>query len=132
MVEKQLTDKMVEFGSELINSLDIANVKTCLIMWNYYTDTRKWKLIISINDLRTKGPKFYYSLIQKILKKNSSILLSLDDIVLLKSNEPIVEAINSIVESGINKIQLHLSETVFNGIMIDDAFVYRSTKNKKK
>ena len=68
-----------------------------------------------------------YKQIQKAISKlkNEVTELSLEDVALAKPQAPIVEVMKTAIKTGPGISGIRFSQNVINGVLIEDAYIYR-------
>lgn len=127
MVATQLTDQLVEDGVALVLALDASAVKPKSAFWFFFSDIGSWKLVIADPKLGPDGPRGAYKQIQKVLKKlqKKSTTLALEDVVLAKPDAPIVNVMRTALRTGPGISGIRFTGNMINGVLIDDAYIYR-------
>jgi len=130
MVVTNLDDKLIKDGEHLLKQLDTDSVLVDAVLWFYFSETQKWKLLVSLPDIINRGPKIAYHTIQEALSK-ITINFSLDDVVVIQPDDPLLRLLRTaiITSDGISGIRF--SNNVVNGQLIQDAYIYRITPNRK-
>ena len=60
MVEQILTKEMIEAGESLLRLMDEKKMKPDAVLWFYFPDIQKYKLLIAMPKERQLGPKKFY------------------------------------------------------------------------
>jgi hypothetical protein len=133
MVNKDLTQDMINSGIEIITRLDKIGEYSNAILWIYFPEYQSWKLTFTFAEIGEKGPKYYYNIIQKIILNNKNkITISLDDIYLSIPNSPLITSVASVINTGNKITNTRMVNMVINGHVIPDAHIYRITKTHGK
>lgn len=118
MAEEPLVEGEIQDGRALVRDLDAAGVPIVGAFWFYMTDVRRWKLII-VSDRAKSGARDLYV---EALKLKSPIDLAKVEFV--PPSSAIFKALGSIFNvRGLGS--LRVSQSMFNGVYVDDAYVYR-------
>jgi hypothetical protein len=124
MVTQTLTKEMIDEGASLLKRLDAEKAKITAAFWFYLENSDTWTLIIASPMVQSQGPKELYGQIQKLLSNGSA--LSLRDISVLPSDDPIPKLLSAAVKTGANDISgIRFSRNTINGHFIEDAYIYR-------
>jgi len=128
MVTQALTPELIDAGEKLLEALDASGLNVPAAFWFFSPEPGVWKLMLSIPGLVGQGPKKAYKRIQACLAKipEAAPSLSLDDVVLAKGEEPILELLRRGTRTtgrGISHIRF--TNNVINGVLIHDAYIYR-------
>jgi hypothetical protein len=131
MVERTLTNKMIESGNALVNKLDERKISPDAAFWFYYPDAQEWKLIIAESKFSIKGPREIYKKIQDIILSSKEELrdLPLESVALVKPETSIVSLLNSVIKTGPGISGIRFTNNVINGTVIEDAYIYRLNKS---
>ncbi|WP_291863389.1 hypothetical protein [Bradyrhizobium sp.] len=125
MAAAVLVDADVEMGRELLRILDETNFPVTAAAWIYFPDIEEWRLVI-------RTPKAEKNLQQALLELAVSLdsrgdlrkRLDLSRVKLVPPQDKMLAAMGSIVKvEGISSIRF--SRNVINGVLIDDALIYR-------
>jgi hypothetical protein len=125
MATTALVSTDVEMGSELLKVLDEAAFPVTAAAWIYFPDVDEWRLVI-----RTpKAEKDLQGALRELAaamdaKGDLRTRLDLSRVKLVPPKDKILAAMSSIVRvDGISNIRF--SRNVINGLVIDDALIYR-------
>ncbi|MGQ0683383.1 hypothetical protein [Bradyrhizobium sp.] len=125
MAAAVLVDADVEMGRELVRILDEANFPVTGAAWIFFPDVEEWRLII-------RTPKAEKNLQQALLEMAVALdergdlrrRLDLARVKLVPPKDKVLAAMGSIVRAeGLSAIRF--SRNVINGVLIDDALIYR-------
>lgn len=109
-------------GRRLVEELDKGIAKPVAAFWMFQEDQNSWKLVVS-SKLGT--PRKVYREVQKILRKKSDIQISLDEVIVVKISEPILQLMRVMIRTGEGISDINLSGNVVNGRLVPDSHVYR-------
>jgi hypothetical protein len=130
MVVTNLDDKLIKDGEQLLRQLDTDHVLVDAILWFYFYETQKWKLLVSLPGIINRGPKIAYHTIQGALSK-ISINFSLDDVVVIQPDDPLLRLLRTVITTDDRISGIRFSNNVVNGQLIQDAYIYRVAPNRK-
>ncbi|OCK53675.1 hypothetical protein [Bradyrhizobium sp. LMTR 3] len=125
MAAAVLVDADVSMGRELVRILDEASFPVTGAAWIFFPDVEEWRLVI-------RTPKAEKNLQQALLEiavalDNRGDLrrrLDLSRVKLVPPADKMLAAMGSVVRAdGISTIRF--SRNVVNGVLIDDALIYR-------
>ena len=127
MVTQALTPELIDAGEKLLEALDASGLKVRAAFWFFSPEPGVWKLMVSIPGLVGQGPKKAYKRIQACLAKiaEAAPSLSLDDVVLAKGGEPILDLLRRAIRTGPGISGIRFTNNVVNGALIHDAYIYR-------
>jgi hypothetical protein len=130
MVVTNLDDKLIKDGEKLLKQLDTDCIFVDAILWFYFSETQKWKLLVSLPGIINRGPKIAYHTIQEALSR-ISVTFSLDDVVVVQPDDPILKLLKIAITTSDGISGIRFSNNVVNGQLIQDAYIYRMTLNRK-
>jgi len=114
-------------GRMLIEHLDRTDFKVNSALWFYISDSSKWKLVLATDYLKEHSLKEAYNFIQEELNKIKSANISLDNISLAKADDDLIKLLKAAIGTGPGISEIRFTRNVINGIMIEDALIYRIT-----
>lgn len=120
-----LTENMVNVGRELIERLDNKDLSINAALWLYSSDSDSWKLLISSPQVRHKGPRHLYKLIQSILFRFEKRPISLSDISVLDDRNKMISNLKTAIHTGKGFANIRFTHNFVNGILVEDAYIYR-------
>lgn len=115
----------VSEGRKLIEYLDKTDFKVNSALWFYIPDSNKWKLILASDYPKKRSLKDAYNFIQEALKKADTKDIALDNISIIKDDDDLIKLLRLALPVGHNMHEIRFTRNVVNGIMIEDALVYR-------
>jgi hypothetical protein len=125
MATTALVNTDVEMGSELLKVLDEAAFPVTAAAWIYFPDVDEWRLVV-----RTpKAEKDLQGALRELAaamdaKGDLRVRLDLSRVKLVPPKDKILAAMGSMVRvDGISNVRF--SRNVINGMVIDDALIYR-------
>ena len=132
MVAETLTREMIQSGGALVRKLDERGLSPDAAFWFYFPDLQQWKLIIAEVNLASRGPRETYKEIQDTIGKAEEELgdLSLDSVALAKPDAPIVSLLGAAISTGPGISGIRFTNSVINGTVIEDAYIYRLTHHR--
>ncbi|MEL7665607.1 MAG: hypothetical protein AAGU10_16010 [Methanosarcina mazei] len=115
-------------GKKLIQHLDNTEFKVNSALWFYATDLNEWKLVLASEYLKAHGLKEAYSFVQNELEKLYLTNISLNNIAITGANDQLIELLKRGIVTGSKDISdIRFTRNVINGVMIEDALIYRLT-----
>jgi hypothetical protein len=129
LVTQTLTQQMIDEGAALLRTLDSQGFKTTAALWFYLEPSDTWRLILASPEVQSEGPKHLYERVQKVLGDGSNkIRITLRDISVVPSDDPLIKLLRMAIETGPNDISgIRFSRNTINGQFIQDAYIYRLT-----
>jgi len=116
---RNLYQKYLDDGRNLIHLLNIRGFKVNAAMWYYSSETDMWKFLIASPYVSRSGTNKSYMLIQSILRELPESDLSLDKISVIKLNDPIIRLVRKVKHGGEFRFNGYI-----DGILIEDAYIY--------
>lgn len=130
MAETTMVEGLIEDSIELINKLDEGDYKPAKAIWYYYDDVDTWRLIISnpeFDKLLPKQEPLAYKVIAEAVNSKELSSLSISEVKLMKSDDPLLSTLGFLVGTGPdNIIRANFSDTTINGIFIKEMIIMRS------
>ncbi|MGI9105616.1 MAG: hypothetical protein ACR2G4_05145 [Pyrinomonadaceae bacterium] len=127
VVKESLSGEMISAGAELTRRLDDARLIVDASLWFYTTESNAWRLIVASPEVRVQGTRWTYKKIQSVISRMPSEQpgISLKDITVVDNQDPLIALLRGVVKTpdGINGIRF--SRNVINGVLIEDAYIYR-------
>lgn len=129
MVKETLVDRDISDGKILIKMLEKSGFKVRSAFWLYVSELGEWSLFLASDYVDKYGQKKAYEFIQNELSKASSpISIYLSNINAVKVNDDMVNLLKVLIKTGPNDLnEMRFTQNVINGVMIEDAFIYRIT-----
>jgi hypothetical protein len=125
MAAAVLVDTDVEMGGELLRILDEIKFPVTAAAWIFFPDIEEWRLVI-------RTPKAEKNLQQALLELAVALdqrgdlrkRLDLSRVKLVPPNDKMLAAMGRFIRAdGISNIRF--SRNVIDGVLIDDALIYR-------
>ena len=125
MAAAVLVDSDVEMGRELLRILDETKFPVTAAAWIFFPDIEEWRLVI-------RTPKAEKNLQQALLELAVSLdergdlrrRLDLSRVRLVPPKDKMLAAMGSVVRvEGTSNIRF--TRNVINGVVVDDALIYR-------
>lgn len=128
MVGKTLTDEMVRTGAELVRRLDERGFRPDAVFWLYLPEVDEWKLFVAEVKLSDEGPRAAYQELQRTLAAEPRVeTVTLDSLVVTSPYSSIVQLLGSAIRTGDGIGGTRFTNNVVNGIVVEDAYIYRLT-----
>ena len=130
LVKETLTQEMIQVGGEITHRLEQSQLPVSASLWLYLPESNRWRLIIASSLLSKSGPKRLYEKIQLVLLEASDELggVELSDISVMEPRAAMLSAMSRFIKIGEGR-GVRISKNVFNGHFIEDAYVYKLSKN---
>lgn len=117
----------IESGKSVLSELDKTGLEISSAFWLYFPDSKEWRLLLAMPALDTEGPKEVYSKIQDVINQHGSNLnIPLWSIGIISPNNSINQLLRFAIKTGEKSFSdIRFSGNVINGVLIDDAYIYR-------
>jgi hypothetical protein len=130
MAETALVEGLIQDSIQLVQQLDVGQYKPSKVMWYYYDDVDTWRLIIVSSEFDKMLPNsepLAYKVIAEAINATDLSSLSISEVKLMKSDDPLVGVLGFLIGTGSdNIVQANFSNTTINGIFIKDMVILRS------
>jgi hypothetical protein len=124
---KALTQTMMESGKEFVQLLDDSGRKPKAAFWIYNPELDEWILLFGhVNGINDDDAKFNET-VGGLYASNREQLpgLNVTDIGLAQENAPILELLDSVVNTGDDILGISFTNEEILGQVIDGVFLYR-------
>jgi hypothetical protein len=130
MAETALVEGLIQDSIQLVQQLDVGQYKPSKVVWYYYDDVDTWRLIVVSGEFDKMLPKnepLAYKIIAEAINSIDLSSLSISEVKLMKSDDPLVGTLGFLLGTGPDNItQANFSNTTINGIFIKDMVILRS------
>jgi hypothetical protein len=130
MAETTLVEGLIQDSIQLVQQLDVGQYKPSKVVWYYYDDVDTWRLIVVSGEFDKMLPKnepLAYKIIAEAINSIDLSSLSISEVKLMKSDDPLVGTLGFLLGTGPDNItQANFSNTTINGIFIKDMVILRS------
>jgi hypothetical protein len=130
MAETALVEGLLEDSIELVKELDEGQYKPSKVIWYYYDDVDSWRLIIVNNEMDKLLPKqepIAYKVIAEAINKKDLSSLSISEVKLMKSDDPLIATLGFLIRTGPDEIvKTNFSDTTINRMFLKDMVILRS------
>lgn len=123
LVEKDISD-----GKKILEALDKTKIKPNAAMWYKDPDESDYRLVFASSFVDRNGPRNTY---QEIVKAVKTIPIDervpLEKITVVKHADPLIKNLKAFADTKPDTIgSIRIRNSVVNGVLIEDAFVYRN------
>jgi len=127
MAPKLLVEPDIEFGKRLLEDLDRRDVRIDAALWVYDPDSEKYRLVISSEDVDTRGARPIYAEIQKVMEAYpEDERRRFWDIAVTSPSTSVVAALSTAIHTSRTETRsIRITDRVVNRELIEDAYVYR-------
>jgi hypothetical protein len=130
MAEEALVDSLVSDSECLIREMDKQHPGPSNVLWYYFSDAEAWRLLIagpSIDSLLPKQEACAYELCAKAITAAKLGALTIADVKLTRTNDPLLVATKFVLKTPPNGIvRAHFRDSVFNGIFVKEMLILRA------
>ena len=116
MAQEPLVESDIQAGRDLVRALDGADLRIVGALWLYVSEIQDWKLLIVTPDIDRGARDLYLTAI----KQKTS--LDLSRVQFVSPSTPVFRALSNSIRGMSN---MRVSHSMFNGVYVDEAFVYR-------
>ncbi len=129
VVKESLSGEMLSAGAELTRRLDESRFIVSASLWFYISESNTWRFIIASPEVRTQGLKKAYKQVQSVVSRISEgqTKIPLKDITLADSKDSLISLLKVAIKIGDGISGIRFSQNMINGVLIEDAYIYRLT-----
>ena len=122
---QSLSQQMIDAGKLLVEELDKRNEEVDSAFWFLFSDTRNWKLVLSLPAATRRGPRVAYKTVQKAMLKINVSEFGLDSVAIARLDTHLIKLMRTAVRTGKTLGGIRFTNNVIDGISIEDAYIYR-------
>ncbi len=129
VLKESLSSEMIKSGETLTSLLDENKFSVTASFWFFLPDSNGWRFIIAGTEV-ANGTKSAYKQVQQILSKSiveNGSSIQLKDITLVSPTDPLILLLKTALKTGNGISGIRFTRNMINGVMIEDAFIYRLT-----
>jgi hypothetical protein len=130
MVTAALADVPIEDGRRLISELDRAQVPIPAAFWLYSSEWDEWRLALASPVVDRYGAREMYRRVQRIMQALPGLRIRLDQLWAVGLKNNFVKALRAHVRADADLSGMRLTGNVFDGLIFEDMYVYRSTQDQ--
>ena len=129
VVKESLSNELIRAGKSLTLLLDENQFNVSASLWFYMSDINNWRFIVASSEVSSKGIKSAYEHVQQIISTipENQPKITLKDISLFSPLDPLISLLKIAIKTGDGISGIRFSQNMINGILIDDAYIYRLT-----
>ena len=118
---------MMESGKRFVELLDENSLSPKAAFWIYNSELDDWILFLGhLNGIDDDDDTFSETIAALYASHQSELPeLNITDIGLAKANAPILELLDSVVNTGDEILGINFTREEINGIVIDGVYLYR-------
>lgn len=124
---KALILTMMESGKQFVRLLDENFLNPKAAFWIYHAESDDWKLLVGHVNIVDDDDAMFNKEVSALFTANPALLsgLKMSDIVLALNDAPILELINSVVNTGDEILGIPFNNEEINGVVLDGIYLYR-------
>jgi len=124
---KPLTPNKMESGKRFVQLLDDNFLNPKAAFWIYNSELDDWKLLVGHVNSIDDDDAIFNAEVSGLFTANRAHLsdLQVTDIALALQNAPILELINSVVNTGDDILGIPFTNEEINGVVLDGIYLYR-------
>ena len=116
----------IEEGRKLIDALDGSDLQVAAAFWYYMDGPETYRLVVATAYYDKYGPQKTYEKIEEVIRKGQhSIDLRWDAVSAIGLDSELYKVLNRAASAGNGMKGKRLTQSVVDGIYIDDAYLYR-------
>ncbi|MBK9334042.1 MAG: hypothetical protein IPM96_16960 [Ignavibacteria bacterium] len=119
----EFTDALYDSGKRVVECLDKEGFNYPVVLWINLED-KGWKLLFGIPGLKLIGHNDILNNIKKIISEND-LDLSADKLSVIDSHDIFCIKLKRNIKTGNGIMNLRLSATKVNGMMVPETVIYR-------
>lgn len=118
---------MIESGKQFVQLLDDNQLKSKAAFWIYNQELDVWQLIVGYVNGIDEDNTAFNAKVGALIASNQSLLpeLQVTDVALALNNAPILELLNSVVNTGDEILGINFVREEINGVVLDGIYLYR-------
>jgi hypothetical protein len=122
----ELTQELIAAGEHLVRRMDETGLRPDAAFWLHDPESGTWSLVLAEMKVKTGGARSFYATLRSELADAPEIgTLTIADITAVPPDHPLVRLLRSALTTGPGISGIRFSNNVINGILVDDAYVYR-------
>ena len=116
---------LIDNGKQLLEQLDESQFPVAAALWMADPEPGEWRLIIASPEVRVNGSKQAYRRVQTIVKRLNTGFLSLANIRVIDSDDPLIKLLKLAVRTGPGISGMTFVRNSINGTLFPDSYIYR-------
>ncbi len=122
-----MVDSDIRNGRELVRILDRKDFPLYGALWFYFSESDEWRLLLATSLVDEVGPRETYTRVRKVLsqKIKPSQRIPLKRISVLSPGDELIQLLGTVIKTGRTISGTRFRHNTINGILIEDAYVYR-------
>ena len=127
MVGSVLTSSLIEDGERLLRQLEADGYHIATALWVFQPERENWRLKFEIVEYDSVELLDLYGAVIEALRKIEVAELRPDMVSILDPGSEFVSTLRTVLNTGPGIHGVRFTESVVNGKLLDDAYVYRLT-----
>ncbi len=129
LVKESITQDMISSGEALARHLNPSDLRINAMLWLYLAESNRWQFIVATPEVKEKGPRNVYQRIRKLVSEipEGDPTIDFADIAVVDSSDPLILLLRGAINTGGDLSKIRFSRNVLDGVLIDDAFIYKLT-----
>jgi len=119
-----LTEDDLDFGKRLTERLKAERFPFRGVFWLYDDETDDWQLVVATDLVEKEGPRKTYLRLAKVTSSVAGSDFQLMRISAINPRGPLYRALSSTFGKTASVLGARLRQTVVNGILIPEAYLY--------
>ena len=127
LVKEAISSEMISAGAELADSLNKSQRPFDALLWLYLPEMNAWRFVVGSPEVKTSGPRGIYQAIRTVVTNipGGKPIVPVDDIVVVDSNDRLISLLRRAIKTGQGLTGIRFTRNVINGVLIDDAYIYK-------
>jgi len=129
VVKEALSKELIDAGTKLTKLLDENDFVATAAFWFFVVESEAWRFIVATPEVDKSGTRSAYKKVQDIISGNSdgNKTIHLKDISLVSPTNSLISLLKHAVRTGEEISGIRFSRNLINGVLIEDAYIYRLT-----
>jgi len=130
VVKESLSSEMIVAGKTLTELLDNNHFAVTASLWFFVSEANEWRFIIATPEIKKIGLKESYEKVRSIIHEHldDNFRIALKNISLVDTSDPLISLLKMVLQTDNKKISgVRFSQNMINGMLIEDAYIYRLT-----
>jgi hypothetical protein len=128
LVKESISREMISAGKRLAYHLVNTDIPIDALLWLYVPESNAWRFIVASPEVKINGPKSVYQKIRSRMEEmppSDGEEVAWDDMVVVDSNDPLIKLLRQAITTGQAISGIRFSRNVVNGVLIEDAYIYK-------